>query len=110
VYEIISKDSSNTFTTNPALYLNSSSFTIRHLTSSVENGTGLTAFDTLPITLTANHQGPLLDVSSNPFNIPSGSITFYLNNLYSLFNPPTKTISDFTGSTLILTIPGLPLI
>jgi hypothetical protein len=109
VYEIVSKDSSNTFTTNPALYLNSSSFTIRHLTSSIENGTGLTAFDTLPITLTANHQGPLLDVSSNPFNIPSGSITFYLNNLYSLFNPPTKTISDFTGSALIITIPGLPL-
>jgi hypothetical protein len=69
----------------------------------------LTAFDTLPITLTANHQGPLLDAGSNPFNVSPSINTFYLNNLYSLFNPPTKTISDFTGSTFNITIPGLPL-
>ena len=109
LYNIVSRNSNTTFTTNPAVYLNSSSFSITYLTSSIENGTDLTAYNILPITLTANHQGPLLDAGSNPLNVPLGSITFYLNNLYSLFNPPTKTISDFTGSALILTIPGLPL-
>jgi hypothetical protein len=109
LYNIASRDSNTTFTTDIAVYLNSSSFSITHLTSSIENGTGLTAYNILPITLTANHGSPLSDSSSNPLNVPSGSITFYLNNSYSLINPPTKTISDFTGSTLILTIPGLPL-
>jgi hypothetical protein len=109
LYNIASRDSNTTFTTDIAVYLNSSSFSITHLTSSIENGTDLTAYNILPITLTANHGSPLSDSSSNPLNVPSGSITFYLNNSYSLINPPTKTISDFTGSTLILTIPGLPL-
>jgi hypothetical protein len=110
LYNIASRDSNTTFTTDIAVYLNSSSFSITHLTSSIENGTGLTAYNILPITLTANHQGPLLDASSGSLNVPLGSITFYLNNLYVLpLTPPTKTISDFTGSTLILTIPGLPL-
>jgi hypothetical protein len=108
IYNIISRDSNNTFTTNTDIYLNSSSFSIIHLTSSIENGNDLTAFSTLTTILTANHQGPFLDIGSNPININPGVNTFYLNNLYSFINPPTKTISDFTGSILILTIPGFP--
>lgn len=109
VYEITSRDSDTTFTTNPALYLNSSSFIIRHLTSSIESGNDLTAFSPSSITLTANHQGPLLDAGSSPLDVLPSVNTFYLNNLYSLIDPPSKTISDFTGSALIITIPGLPL-
>jgi hypothetical protein len=109
LYNIASRDSDTTFTIDTAVYLNSSSFSITYLTSSIENGNDLTAFNVLPITLTANHQGPLLDAGSNPLTVPPSSITFYLNNLYSLISPPTKTISDFTGSSLVLTIPGLPL-
>jgi len=109
LYSIASRDSNTTFTTDTAVYLNSSSFSITHLTSSIENGTDLTAYNILPITLTANHGGPLLNAGGSPINIFSGVNNFYLNNFYSLISPPTKTISDFTGSTLIIRIPGLPL-
>ena len=108
LYNIASRDSDTTFTTDAAVYLNSSSFSINYLTSSIENGNDLTAYDILNTVLTANHQGPFLDAGSNPINISSGVNTFYLNNLYSLIDPPGKTISDFVGSNLILTIPGVP--
>jgi hypothetical protein len=108
LYNIISRNSNTTFTTNPAVYLNSSSFSINYLTSSIENGNDLTAYDILNTVLTANHQGPFLNAGSSPINISSGVNNFYLNNLYSLIDPPGKTISDFTGSSLILTIPGVP--
>jgi peptidoglycan hydrolase-like protein with peptidoglycan-binding domain len=108
VFEITTRNSNNTFTITTPIYLNSSSFSIRYLTSSVENGTDLTAYSTLSTVLTANHQGPFLDGDGNPLTISPGSINIEINNLYSLIDPPEKTISDFTGSSLILTIPGVP--
>jgi hypothetical protein len=102
VYEIVSKDSSNTFTTNPALYLNSSSFTIRHLTSSVENGNDLTAFDNVSTIITA--------INTNPFPVPNtasaNTSTFNVNNLSWTVNPP-NIISDFNVPNILIEIPGV---
>lgn len=108
IYDIISKDSSTTFTVDSSLYINSGSYKIRYITSSTDEGTDLTAYSTLSTVLTANHQGPFLDAGSNPLNISPGSTFFEINNLYSLIDPPGKTITDFVGITSILTIPGIP--
>ena len=108
VFEITTRNSNNTFTITTPIYLNSSSFSIRYLTSSVENGTDLTAYSTLSTVLTANHQGPFLDGGGNPLTIPPGSTNIEINNLYSLIDPPGKTISDFVGIDSVITIPGLP--
>lgn len=108
VFEITTRNSNNTFTITTPIYLNSSSFSIRYLTSSVENGTDLTAYSTLSTVLTANHQGPFLDGGGNPLDISPSSPNIGINNLYSLIDPPGKTISDFVGINSVITIPGLP--
>ena len=107
VFKITTRNSNNTFTITTPIYLNSSSFSIRYLTSSVENGTDLTAYSTLSTVLTANHLGPFLDGSGNPLTIPFGSTNIEITSSY-LINPPEKTISDFVGIDSVITIPGLP--
>jgi hypothetical protein len=107
VYSIVNRDTNNLFTITSDVYLNSSSFSINYITSSTENGTDLTAYETLSTVLTANHQGPFLDGSSNPLTILPLSPSLEINNLYSLIDPPGKTISDFVGIDTIITIPGL---
>jgi hypothetical protein len=102
LYNIISRNSDITFTTNPAVYLNSSSFSINYLTSSIENGNDLTAYTTVNTLITAQNPNPL----PAPLTVLPNSTVFNIDNTTWIINPPTNTISDFNVGNVLIEIPG----
>jgi hypothetical protein len=102
LYNIASRDSDTTFTTDTAVYLNSSSFSITYLTSSIENGNDLTAYTTVNTLITAQNPNPL----PAPLTVLPNSTVFNIDNTTWIINPPTNTISDFNVGNVLIEIPG----